>query len=594
MTRLSITNRLASFLAFAASLFMLDRALAEAFIPNDPLYPQQWNLDKQSTGALIDANVAAAWAKGWTGSGVLIGIVEGSIDGSHPDLQPNYAPQFNLGPTISDPHATNVAGVAAGRGGNGIGISGAAPFASIADLYLDLSTTSGWVQSQVAAILHRNDAFDIKNWSVYQNDAFVPQSGWSAAVQQAETAGVINVRISGNQNSNANLFGDKNIFGQIVVGGVASTGVRYQSSNYGSNLFVTAPTLGTDGLGITTTAPGGTYRTDFSGTSAAAPLVAGILALVEEAQPALDTRMAKHLLAHTSHVVDPNDNHLLPAYTNLAQLSDLSQVTPIGRWTTNAAGLTFNNDYGFGLIDAAELVDMSQDYIGVSPLVTSTTGTISVSTTVPEDDVWSQTFSLSATGPVEDLQVDLTMTGGFKSSVQVSVVSPSGTVSLLHDAYAYNDGAATPGTRQWSYVTNAFWGEDASGTWMVSIKDLPWIQAGEAASQVTWDSVAVTARIGALVPAGEGDFDADGDVDGNDYLRWQQNFGSTMNLPADDNHNGIVDAADYVLWRKHFGETSALASSQAQVPEPTTLVILLLGSIGSFAYRASLFRSISK
>lgn len=55
-----------------------------------------------------------------------------------------------------------------------------------------------------------------------------------------------------------------------------------------------------------------------------------------------------------------------------------------------------------------------------------------------------------------------------------------------------------------------------------------------------------------------GDYDQDGDVDGQDYLVWQRSYGQTgANLPADGNKDGRVDAADYVIWRDNYGSTAS-------------------------------------
>jgi extracellular elastinolytic metalloproteinase len=82
-----------------------------------------------------------------------------------------------------------------------------------------------------------------------------------------------------------------------------------------------------------------------------------------------------------------------------------------------------------------------------------------------------------------------------------------------------------------------------------------------------------------------GDFDVDGDVDGNDYLEWQRNFGSRTSFWADANLNGIVDAADYVIWRKHFGEGGSAVASNTAVPEPTTTFLLAIAGACFFLRR---------
>jgi glucose/arabinose dehydrogenase len=74
----------------------------------------------------------------------------------------------------------------------------------------------------------------------------------------------------------------------------------------------------------------------------------------------------------------------------------------------------------------------------------------------------------------------------------------------------------------------------------------------------------------------KGDFDADGDVDGDDFDVWKASFGSPLPNPAaDGNGNGIADAADYVVWRKNLGTSvhDGLGSGAA-VPEPGTWLLL--------------------
>ncbi len=69
------------------------------------------------------------------------------------------------------------------------------------------------------------------------------------------------------------------------------------------------------------------------------------------------------------------------------------------------------------------------------------------------------------------------------------------------------------------------------------------------------------------IPDLPGDFNHDGTVDAADYVVWRKNPG------------GIYEATDFNIWRAHFGQTVgsvSVASAIATVPEPTTLVLLML------------------
>lgn len=78
-----------------------------------------------------------------------------------------------------------------------------------------------------------------------------------------------------------------------------------------------------------------------------------------------------------------------------------------------------------------------------------------------------------------------------------------------------------------------------------------------------------------------GDYDANGMVTDDDFTLWRQQYGSTgVNLDADGNLDGVVDAADYTVWRSELDGSTA-ASLAVSVPEPTTLLITLIGLLAS-------------
>lgn len=76
----------------------------------------------------------------------------------------------------------------------------------------------------------------------------------------------------------------------------------------------------------------------------------------------------------------------------------------------------------------------------------------------------------------------------------------------------------------------------------------------------------------------DADFDGDGDIDGSDFLIWQQGFGlagQTDNSNGDADGNGVVDGLDVTAWETQYG-TSPLIAVSAVVPEPTTGTLLAL------------------
>jgi prepilin-type N-terminal cleavage/methylation domain-containing protein len=82
-----------------------------------------------------------------------------------------------------------------------------------------------------------------------------------------------------------------------------------------------------------------------------------------------------------------------------------------------------------------------------------------------------------------------------------------------------------------------------------------------------------------IVAPRTGDFDADGDVDGADFLLWQCSQGAevTPHLGADGNGDGRVDRGDLASWQNHFGP--AATGSAAAVPEPATAAAALATAV---------------
>jgi hypothetical protein len=80
-----------------------------------------------------------------------------------------------------------------------------------------------------------------------------------------------------------------------------------------------------------------------------------------------------------------------------------------------------------------------------------------------------------------------------------------------------------------------------------------------------------------------GDFDVDGDVDGNDLLSWQRDLGDTGTYPpADASLSGVVEAADLAIWRAQFSRSVELpATAPASVPEPTGLYLAMAGALAA-------------
>lgn len=478
-----------------------------AFSPNDPYFPNnspnasfrgQWHLENQIVAGR-DARLRGAWDNDWTGLGVTIGIVDDGMQTTHPDLAPNlsaYSYDFrfndsNPSPSGSNNHGTAVAGVAAARGGNGIGVTGAAPHASLAGLRVSFEadqTLAMFVNAALHESFGSTQNIQVKNHSYSENVPWVDDTPIRIANSISAAAGTINVFAAGNfrgtaaQDSNKLML--QNNPDVITVAAMDSTGVFASYSNFGSCVFVTAPSNDFGAYGITTTDRTGSngynsgadmagdanYTSTFGGTSSAAPVVSGVMALGKQVQPSMDTRMAKHLLVLSSDQID----------------------AAAGGWSTNGAGFKFSQNYGFGLIDAGEFTQLAGTYAGVSPLQTESIGTTPVNAAIPDNSTvgLSRTFNITSSTPLEEMLVTLDISHLSRGQLEAFLISPMNTTSRLFSVSTLDTGDHIV---DWQFTTNQFWGENPLGTWTLQVRD-------RAAGTIgTWNDFSVTARMGFLV-----------------------------------------------------------------------------------------------
>jgi hypothetical protein len=79
----------------------------------------------------------------------------------------------------------------------------------------------------------------------------------------------------------------------------------------------------------------------------------------------------------------------------------------------------------------------------------------------------------------------------------------------------------------------------------------------------------------------EGDYNGNGIVDAADYTIWRDTLGSTTDLRADGDGNNMIGNGDYQAWKSNFGAGGGGAGSNAAVPEPCAILLLLIGFLGS-------------
>ncbi len=250
----------------------LDMSIAPALVPNDTFYPQAWHLPK--------INAPQAWDTS-TGAGIVVAILDTGVNVAHPDLAGKIVAGWNVfdnNPDTTDVygHGTKVAGTAIATGNNGVGVTGVGYAARvmpirISDLsgyayFSDMAEGVTWAADHGARVANISYQGAAGSLSVQSAAQYLRSKGGVLVVSAGNTGGVQEIA------PNANV---------IVVSATDSADQRPSWSSYGSYVDIAAP-----GVNIMTTTSNGGYA-GFSGTSAAAPVVAGTYALMMAANPGL-------------------------------------------------------------------------------------------------------------------------------------------------------------------------------------------------------------------------------------------------------------------------------------------------------------------
>jgi thermitase len=246
-------------------------------LPNDPDFGASWGI------AAI--NAPDVW--GITqGEGVTIAVVDTGVALNNPDLQGQLLPGLDLvnhtdNPNDDHGHGTHVAGTIAAIANNGFGVAGVAPHAKILPIKVLDSSGSGTNETIANGILEaaRRGA-QVINLSLGGTD---DSQTLRRAIAQVEAQGVVVVCAAGNDGSSAPFY-PAACDGAIGVGALDRSNRKASFSNYGNYVSIAAPGVSIGSLGYL-----GGLSTE-SGTSMAAPHVAGTAALLLSAFPQLKAR----------------------------------------------------------------------------------------------------------------------------------------------------------------------------------------------------------------------------------------------------------------------------------------------------------------
>lgn len=252
------------------------------YVPNDPLYSQQWHHPVIKTPAAWDST---------QGNGVTIGVLDTGVDCAHPDLAASCFSGIDLYYNDNDPndiigHGTKVAGTATGIGDNTNQVAGVSYKSKILPVKIGNDTTG----TSTYTIISNGIIWAADNGAKIINISYAPLTTSSTiidATRYAYNKGAVVVVGAGNSNLEECTLG---IDEMVVAASTGKTDAKSSFSSFGIGVDVGAP----GELILTTTKGGGTASV--SGTSFSSPVTAGTLALMSSLNSSLTPAQLIHFL----------------------------------------------------------------------------------------------------------------------------------------------------------------------------------------------------------------------------------------------------------------------------------------------------------
>uniref|UniRef100_A0A674DRX4 Proprotein convertase subtilisin/kexin type 5b n=1 Tax=Salmo trutta TaxID=8032 RepID=A0A674DRX4_SALTR len=456
---------------------------AQSIFFNDAKWSSMWYIhcNDDIHNCQSDMNIVGAWKRGYTGKDVVVTILDDGIERNHPDLIQNYDNQasYDVNGNDMDPmprydasnenkHGTRCAGEVAASANNSHCTVGIAYNARIGGVRMLDGDVTDMVEAKSLSLQPQH--IDIYSASWGPDDDGKTVDGPASLARQAFENGIrmgrkgrgsIFVWASGNggrSRDHCSCDGYTNSIYTISISSTAESGRKPWYLEECSSTLTTTYSSGENyDRKIITTDLRQRCTDSHTGTSASAPMAAGIIALALEANPLLSWRDVQHIIVKTSragHLNAPD-------------------------WKTNAAGYNVSHLYGFGLMDAEAMVKEAERWKQVpAQHICVESADRQIRTIRPEHLVRSV---YKATGCIDNFNhhviylehvvVRITITHPRRGDLSINLTSPSGTKSQLLANRLFDH--SMEGFKNWEFMTTHCWGEKAAGDWILEIHDSP-------------------------------------------------------------------------------------------------------------------------
>uniref|UniRef100_A0A2A4JU34 furin n=1 Tax=Heliothis virescens TaxID=7102 RepID=A0A2A4JU34_HELVI len=446
------------------------RAADSKFQLNDPKWPHMWYLNR---GGGLDMNVIPAWREGITGRGVVVTILDDGLETDHPDLVANYDPMasYDVNSHDSDPqprydmidsnrHGTRCAGEVAATANNSLCAVGVAYGASVGGVRMLDGDVTDAVEARSLSLNPQHVDIYSASWGPDDDGKTVDGPGELATRAFIEGVtkgrngkGSIFVWASGNggrEHDNCNCDGYTNSIWTLSISSATERGeVPWYSEMCSSTLAATYSSGAINEKQVVTTDLHHSCTAGHTGTSASAPLAAGICALALQANRDLTWRDMQHIVVRTAR----------PERLSIG-----------GEWRVNGVGRNVSHSFGYGLLDAAGMVRLAKTWRTVPPQRRCELAAPRPQRNVPPRASVTLQLDVGACPGVnylEHVQARVSLSAARRGDLRIVLTSPAGTKVTLLAPRPHDSSRA--GFNSWPFMSVHMWGESPLGFWRLEV-----------------------------------------------------------------------------------------------------------------------------
>ncbi|KAH8311741.1 hypothetical protein KR044_007799 [Drosophila immigrans] len=444
-------------------------SLVDAVSFDDPKWNQMWYLNR---GSGLDMNVIPAWKEGITGKGVVVTILDDGLESDHPDIEQNYDPKasYDVNSHDDDPmphydmtdsnrHGTRCAGEVAATANNSFCAVGIAYGASVGGVRMLDGDVTDAVEARSLSLNPQHIDIYSASWGPDDDGKTVDGPGELASRAFIEGTtkgrggkGSIFIWASGNggrESDNCNCDGYTNSIWTLSISSATEEGhVPWYSEKCSSTLATTYSSGGQTEKQVVTTDLHHSCTASHTGTSASAPLAAGIAALVLQSNQNLTWRDLQHIVVRTAKPANLKDS----------------------TWSRNGVGRRVSHSFGYGLMDAAEMVRVARHWKTVPEQQRCEINAPHVDKVIPPRTHITLQLSVNhclSVNYLEHVQAKITLTSQRRGDIQLYLKSPANTKVTLLTTRQHDNSRS--GFNQWPFMSVHTWGESPHGNWQLEI-----------------------------------------------------------------------------------------------------------------------------